>query len=285
LFRRGVSVAELARNKAVDLRSFCSCWLSAEIEQPGLHFRRILCFEPLVRGNAPEVVGDIFRSLVPFTEGPARIARVAIPLVATGFQEYPASTMLPALVRAAVNWLSLGLSLECIKIVVPVSEDPADEERQCSAFRRIGDELAAPEGAARSRWRHDVFISYSHRNRDEIDFLATQLTTRRPGLRLFLDRLDLKPGNSWQQELFEAMDDCRRVLTVLSPPYLESKVCKEEFNIALLRHRESSEGVLIPLFLYSANLPTYMRLVQSIDGREGDREKLDRAAQQIVESF
>jgi hypothetical protein len=47
LDRIGVSVAQLALDKAVDLRDDFSCWLSKEIDVPGIGFKRILCFEPL----------------------------------------------------------------------------------------------------------------------------------------------------------------------------------------------------------------------------------------------
>lgn len=69
LERVGVSVAELAQNKEVDLRDFSSCWLSHPINRKHVYFRRILCFEPWYRGRAPEVVGDIFRSIAPFAAG------------------------------------------------------------------------------------------------------------------------------------------------------------------------------------------------------------------------
>lgn len=70
LSHKGVSVYELAQDKAVDLRQTCSCWLSNKIsaENPGIQFDRILCFEPLTRGSPPDVVGDIFRALTPFKQ-------------------------------------------------------------------------------------------------------------------------------------------------------------------------------------------------------------------------
>jgi hypothetical protein len=74
LARKGISVRSLAQNKAVDLRPAFSCWLSNELtpKLPGIPYKRILCFEPGVRGRPPEVVGDIFRSLAPFLTGPPR---------------------------------------------------------------------------------------------------------------------------------------------------------------------------------------------------------------------
>src|SRR4051794_30552377 len=65
---KGISVRALAKSKAIDMRDQFSCWMSSEIEEdiPGIAFKRILCFEPLAKGNPSEVVGDIFQSLMPF---------------------------------------------------------------------------------------------------------------------------------------------------------------------------------------------------------------------------
>ena len=62
LRNRDVDMAALARSIAEDLRKDFGCWLSEAI--PDLYgFRRILCFEPLWRGTALEVVGDLFRAI------------------------------------------------------------------------------------------------------------------------------------------------------------------------------------------------------------------------------
>jgi len=281
---RNISVAELAQNKAVDLREFSCCWLSQPLDRPDLHFRRVLCFEPMFRGRAPDVVGDIFRSLVPFTEGSTRIARIAAPIVASGYQQESVLVMLEAIVKAAVNWLALGLSLECIKIVARISYDTADEDEYRAAFARVKEAISHDAADPSSASPHyDVFISYAHEDEKEVRLLVEDLLSRRCELRVFLDRLELKPGMSWQQHIFEALDDSRRVVSVLSPDYLASKVCKEEFNIAMVRHRESSEEILTPLYLRSANLPTYMRLLQYVDSREADRSKIEQAAQVILD--
>lgn len=129
------------------------------------------------------------------------------------------------------------------------------------------------------------FISYSHQNKDAVDFMVAELKRLRPEIRIFLDRHELNAGAAWQQKIFEALDDCKGVVAVYSPPYLQSKVCKEEFNIALFRHRESANGVLLPVYLQSADLPTYMKLVQYIDCREGDRVKMEDACRYILKEI
>jgi hypothetical protein len=90
LHRQGLSVAKLSIIKDVDLRASFSCWLSHEFKPDdyGLQFRRILCFEPLVRGRPPELVGDIFRALTPILAERPDIKKVALPVVAAGDQGY-----------------------------------------------------------------------------------------------------------------------------------------------------------------------------------------------------
>lgn len=280
LARAGVSVADLARKKEVDFRQFSSCWLSRPIDRTDVHFRRILCFEPRYRGKAPEVVGDIFRSIVPFTTGSPPISQVAMPLVASGDQGESAKVMLAALTDASVHWLSVGLPLDRIKIVL---RDSPYLQSLCETFadvkRRHADTASALQ---RPSFRFDVFVSYSHKNKEAIDCLVKELQARRPALSVFVDRLELRPGAAWQQHIFESLDESRKVICAFSPDYLESKVCKEEFNIALFRHRETREGVLIPLYLYTAQLPTYMKLVQHEDVREGDRVKIALSAEKLL---
>lgn len=73
LHRKGLSVAKLAASKEIDLRSNFSRWLSHEFKPSHneLRFSRILCFEPLFRGDSPAVVGDINRrKSKPFEERP-----------------------------------------------------------------------------------------------------------------------------------------------------------------------------------------------------------------------
>src|SRR5205823_5940990 len=68
LAKKGVSVADLAVNKEHDLRQSCGFWVSEDLSKshPQLHVRRLLCFEPMTIGDAPQVVGEIFRGMFPF---------------------------------------------------------------------------------------------------------------------------------------------------------------------------------------------------------------------------
>jgi hypothetical protein len=285
LDKKGISLRELASRKAFDLRENFSCWMSEEIQstQPGIQFKRILCFEPRMRGNPAQVVGDIFQSLMPFVTGDLHITSVAMPLVATGSQRVDMLDVLEPLLEAAVHWLQIGLPLKTLKIVQYSELKAAEMKGMFAVLKRQYENVPAAEPAPARPFKYDLFISYSHINAAEALFLADELRKARPDIRLFFDQRELNAGAAWQYELYEALDDCRKVITLYSPTYLSSKVCREEYNIALFRHRESEDGVLIPVYLYSTDLPTYMNLVQFIDCREGSKEKLRAACQEVIE--
>ncbi len=275
---KGLSVASLASEKEVDLREAYSCWLSRVFtpHDPGLRFHRILCFEPLRRGEPPQVVGDIFRALTPILAERPEINTVAMPLVAAGDQGYGVEEMLSPLLDAAVRWLERGLPLDRIKIVV---HSDADAEQARELFsRQKGAYASEPPSTQATSTDYDVFISYSRANTSECDALVRFLRESRPGIRIFLDRNELEIGSAWQQKMFESLDRCRKVAALLSPEYVISKVCQEEFNIAWYRARKTNGEIIFPIYLYSAALPSYMEYRGFFDCREGDEPKIAEAS-------
>jgi hypothetical protein len=71
------------------------------------------------------------------------------------------------------------------------------------------------------------------------------------------------------------------VLALYSPAYLASRICREEFNLARLRHAEESD-VLFPVLLRQSELPLYMRAIHYLDCREADAAKLRSAADELA---
>lgn len=137
LRERGLDMREVAEHKEEDERERLGCWLSQSLPRQlaaRFHFDRIVCFEPrhpaFVRhsGIREETIEDsvafVFRCLNNFiipdkdSERDFHIARVAMPILATGNQRVPVEAVFPRLLDAAVFWLEQGLPIQQLKIVV-----------------------------------------------------------------------------------------------------------------------------------------------------------------------
>ena len=280
----GVSVAALAIHKDFDIRPTHSCWLSEpfDLAARGLRFGRVLCFEPEVRGRPPERVGDIFRALEWIVAVRPEIRSVALPIVAAGDAGYSVPEMLEPMLDAAVHWLELGLGLDRVVIV---AHSDASAEAAARVFEAARGAYTAPALPAAPPADFDLFISYSHANTQIADALVGILRELRPGVRVFVDRHELDVGMAWQEAIFEGLERSRRVVALLSPAYLASKACKEEFGIARLHGSRIGVKVLLPVYVLSADLPAHMAYVQYLDAREGDEARLREAAAGILSAL
>ncbi len=172
--------------------------------------------------------------------------------------------------------------MSCLKIV---EYSPSKADTLKRIFENFKRDFQTPGESGSVEFRYDAFISYAHKDTADVDIVIQDLLARRKDLRLFVDRVSLREGSAWPQELYEALDSCRKVIVVLSPPYLESKHCKFEFNVALLRQNDSAVDVILPIYLQTTGLPTYMRLLQHFDCRERDAVKLKVACGEILASM
>ena len=287
LYEKGLSIRDLARHPEADLRpSNISCWYSHEIvyKYPGLNFNRVLCFEPLITEHPADVVSDIFQCLIPLVSAYPQYKSVAMPIVATGRQNFQLSQMLEALMEASVKWFKLGLSIDKIMIVEFDREKALKAKDYFAVIKeKILREPPPDFPIQHFKYDYDFFISYSHSNKSDVLFFGETLKKINPNFKLFLDIEEIKTGASWQQKIFEALDNCRYVVPFLSEQYLSSRICKEEFNIGHYRHLSSNTKVLIPVYLNSANLPTYMKVIQYVDCRESDKEKIKKTCETIAD--
>lgn len=295
LNRKGLSVQFLADTKEIDLRDGFSCWLSKEFipENPDLRFRRILCFEPsyLHRQErtpygqrpifSPELVGDIFRSLMPIVAEKSDIKTVALPVVSTGDQRYSISEMLPPLLDAAINWLENGLPLNVIKIIAYT--DVQMHEALPIFSTRKAEYMLSMEAIKSQSVHYDVFISHANKNEYESKVVEYTLRQFKPNIKILTRNKEINIGSAWQPEIFENIDKCSVVITMLSSDYLESKTCKEEFNIAWIRSKEIDKDIIFPIYLYTTSLPTYMKVQNHFnDCRNGDKEKIINSSKKIL---
>ena len=131
---------------------------------------------------------------------------------------------------------------------------------------------------------YDVFISYSRKDEEAAKHLYKCLTEPPFELKVFIDKQAIDIGAAWQQEIFDALENCRSTAVLYSPDFLQSKVCKEEFNIAWMRRRET-DAPMFPLLVREVALPSYMRLVNYVDCRTSDTAKIADAATTVAKNL
>ena len=73
----------------------------------------------------------------------------------------------------------------------------------------------------------DVFISYSH-EADTIKMVDNRLCPLLTNLHVFVDRVDLRPGDKWRSEIAYAIHTCKAFVCVLTKRYMRSAYCNGE---------------------------------------------------------
>lgn len=115
-----------------------------------------------------------------------------------------------------------------------------------------------------------VFFSYSHENADFVDALAAQLIQNRVGV--WIDRWELRVGDSITPRIQDAITQASALLVVLSKASVASDWCKREINAGLFREMEEKRVVVLPLLLETCDVPLFLKDKMYADFRT-DRDK------------
>lgn len=312
---KGLSVEAIAQEKEVDLRNQLNCWLSKPLsaaDQQKFNFKRILCFEPGDKIKEPEeVVGDIFRCINTFAFDEDK-NELAMPIIATGYQKIAMQKILPALLQAAYFWLTNGLPVKALKLVVyrkeqaeealPLFEtfknniQEAPVKQAESNISRGGRTAEIPEpqnveiekviddtpddipAPAPAKDGYDYFLSYAHTHSTQVQYFVDELKTKNNGLNIFYDKDSIPPGGLWIQQISAAIQKADKVLIFLSPDYDKSPVCWDEFQCAKLMEYNRKKSIIQTIYLYGykeTEMPLIMGIYSYIDCREGSNEKIN----------
>ena len=102
-----------------------------------------------------------------------------------------------------------------------------------------------------------VFISYMHENTDIVDRLCEELTSR--GIKVWLDRNDIKPGSRWKDAIREAIREGAFFIACFSKEYnkRDKTYMNQELTIAIdeLRQRPTDRVWFIPVKLNRCKIP------------------------------
>jgi hypothetical protein len=121
--------------------------------------------------------------------------------------------------------------------------------------------------------QYDVFLSHQSGDKQLVEILATQLEDKE-GLKPFLDKWHLIPGDPWQEALEEALS-CSKTCAVFLGPNGIGPWENEEMRSALDEHVRNNTFRVIPVLLPGANLkdpatlPRFLRRLTWVDFRSG----------------
>jgi hypothetical protein len=114
-----------------------------------------------------------------------------------------------------------------------------------------------------------------------MELLCEGLHALDPSVMVFVDRLAIDPGALWQQDIERSLEASQMIIPLITPGFLRSKPCMEEWAIAKLMHQESSVPVLYPLYTLGDSLPLPMRIFQYHDCRQADPRKIKEACKAL----
>ncbi len=105
-----------------------------------------------------------------------------------------------------------------------------------------------------------AFVSYSREDMEFAVRLAKDLKAK--GARVWMDKIDIRPGQRWEAEIETAVDGCSRMLVILSPAAIASPNVLAEASLAL------DEGKsVIPVLYRDCRIPFRLRPFQYADFR------------------
>lgn len=110
----------------------------------------------------------------------------------------------------------------------------------------------------------DVFISYNSSDSMWASRLKSRLELR--GLKVWLDRDQIRPGDLFVTAIEEGLDNSRTIVLLCSKEALQSKWVLNEYNRAIVRMNErESHRRVIPVLLDKTPLPGFLTTLQWVD--------------------
>lgn len=120
---------------------------------------------------------------------------------------------------------------------------------------------------------YDVFLSHNSKDKPAVEAIGRKLQETY-GLRCWLDKWNLIPGEPWQEALEKALGNCQTVAVFIGPRSI-SPWENEEMRSALEEHIQEKRSRVIPILLPGAldksskQLPRFLKRVTWVDFREG----------------
>jgi hypothetical protein len=242
-------------------------------------------------GASPDRIGRLRALLMLISAGTERSQTVRADLQAALSTQIP---IIPLVISEGYNAFN---ALELSHIQAILNFDPADETQQT----RLQDALRYlvqndTSGVTLPSQPHDVYISYSHRDRQIAERVHSDLTAA--GIDAFRDVPNILPGMNWQDAIADAIASATVVVALRSPDAAESRLVRRDIELAQANNTPiipvivagSLESVLGPdlsrlqaLRLDRDYTAALTRLIASIRVKRAVRQLLPSAANQSMQ--
>lgn len=103
-----------------------------------------------------------------------------------------------------------------------------------------------------------IFFSYARSDAEFVRRLATDV--RSAGANLWVDQLDISPGDRWDRAVEEALNSSPCLLVILSPASVASQNVMDEVSFGLEKNKK-----IVPVLYRSCEIPFRLRRLQYID--------------------
>lgn len=119
-----------------------------------------------------------------------------------------------------------------------------------------------------------AFFSYAREDSEFVLRLYEDL--KGSGASVWIDQFDIEPGTPWEQAVQGALDDCWRLLAILSPRSVKSDNVLDEISFALNKQKR-----VIPILYRDCDIPYRLVRLQQIDFRDN----YDRGLQVLLKAL
>jgi hypothetical protein len=124
-----------------------------------------------------------------------------------------------------------------------------------------------------------IFISYSHKDKNFVDKLALILVDKR--IKVFVDRWEMKLGDSITTKIEDAISDASYLMVILSKSSVSSDWCKREITTALMLELERKRIVLLPVLIEDCEIPLFLRDKYYADFRDSFENGLETVLESL----
>lgn len=131
-------------------------------------------------------------------------------------------------------------------------------------------------------YEYDIFLSYTRRgplgdwvNEYFLKFFEPFLENALGSANLFVDKKEIKSGDSWPERIKKALCKSKCMVAICSPAYFKSQWCVNEYRIMLNREKrlgyqttENPKGLILPVVVFDGNnFPEFAQRKQHLDCR------------------